>query len=168
MSKEVIRDDAEIRSPRLWKQRGWVAEIVDDEDGGGWAVAMTRDGDEEPVLVVPWVMGRNKKDPKPLNESDFFSQLKAAQDVLRRREQQQRAALRRSIRVYLDNGDELQVVLDVIADEWEPRAELSAIDRVGNEVARVDASPGFKLSRESAKAWVKAGFPAMDSDGGAG
>ena len=61
---------------RTWSGRGWTAEIVENEDGGGWALSMTRDGNTEPTLVVPWVMGRNKKDPKPLNQKVYSIMMK--------------------------------------------------------------------------------------------
>ena len=60
------------------------------------------DLDDEPLLVVPWVMGRNKKDPKSLNELDFRTQLKAARDFRIRMQNQRRAVFRKSFMVYSD------------------------------------------------------------------
>ncbi len=141
-----------------WHDLGWNAEVVLDEDGGGWALSMTRDGDDEPVLVVPWVMGRNKKDPKPLNDSDFRTQVKAAQDFLTRSEYQRRTAFRRSYRV--DGGDRgiVVVVFDVIPDDIDPVGLLTAEDLYGAELARFEVPPQFQLSRTRAAAWVASGF----------
>jgi hypothetical protein len=44
--------------------------VIKNDDG--WAVAMTPDGGQvEPALVGPWTMGRDKKNPKPLDSSAF-------------------------------------------------------------------------------------------------
>ena len=45
--------------------------VIKNEDDDGWAVAMTPDGQAEPALVGPWTMGRDKKNPKPLDSSAF-------------------------------------------------------------------------------------------------
>lgn len=148
----------DIHTPTLWTGRGWTAEVVRNEDGGGWALAMTRDDHDEPILVVPWVMGRNKKDPKPLNKADFGTQLKAAKDFLMRREQQRRWAHRVSRDVVCDDGERVRVVFDVIPDETEPQGELVALDTLGEEIARVGCPPGLKLTREVARQWVEGGF----------
>ena len=42
-----------IREPRLWRDNGWTAKVVKNEDDDGWAVAMTPDGQVEPALVGP-------------------------------------------------------------------------------------------------------------------
>ncbi len=142
-----------------WSDAGWTARIVEDEDGGGWAVSMTRDGDDLPVLVVPWVMGRNKKDPKPLNAADFRTQLKAARDFLRRAEHQRRMAHRKSFRVQDPEGGVVTVVFDIEADEFEPVGVLTAEDDLGDELARHELPPGFQLRRDWARQWVAAGLP---------
>lgn len=149
-----------------WTGKGWTAQIVENEDGGGWAVAMTRDGDREPTLVVPWVMGRNKKDPKPLNQLDFNSQVKAAQDFVDRREQQRRMAYRVSRDVVTKNGEWLRVIYDVIPDEYDPSAELVALNRAKEEVARATCPIGFNLTRETALAWANGGFEDIYGGGG--
>jgi len=142
-----------------WSGDGWTARIIDHPDDEGWALSMTRDGDDEPVQIVPWVMGRNKKDPKPLNEHDFRTQLKAAKDFLIRRENQRRAAFRKSFTVYTANDEPISVVFDVIPDEFEPEGVLTATDAMGDELARHTLPPGFKLTRTWAKAWVADGLP---------
>ncbi len=49
--------------PRLWRDNGWTARVVKNEDDEGWAVEMIKDGEPEPALVGPWTMGRDKKNP---------------------------------------------------------------------------------------------------------
>ena len=56
-----------IHDPTFWRDNGWTARVIKNEDDEGWAVAMTRDGEAEPALVGPWTMGRDKKNPKPLD-----------------------------------------------------------------------------------------------------
>ena len=41
--------------------------MIKNEDDEGWAVAMIKDGEPEPALVGPWTMGRDKRNPKPLD-----------------------------------------------------------------------------------------------------
>lgn len=138
--------------------KGWTAEIVKNEDDDGWAVAMTKDGYDEPILVVPWVMGRNKKDPKPLNVADFGTQVKAAQDYLTRRENQIRTRYRRSVDVLDGEGDRIHVVFDVIPDEFEPEGELVATGETGHEIARVGCAASLKLTSAVAQKWVDGGY----------
>lgn len=136
-----------------------------NEDGGGWALAMTRDGHDEPVLVVPWVMGRNKKDPKPLNKADFATQVKAAQDFLTRREWQIRRASQQSVDVTAASGERVRVVFDVIPDEWEPEGELVAWSAAKTELGRASCPATLKLTPSVALDWVDGGFEAVRNDG---
>ncbi len=55
--------DEEVMEPGLWKKSGWIARVIKNPDDDGWAVEMTRIGDDEPALVGPWTMGRDKKNP---------------------------------------------------------------------------------------------------------
>ena len=55
--------DAAVREPRLWREDGWTARVVKNEDDDGWAVEMIKDGKSEPALVGPWTMGRDKRNP---------------------------------------------------------------------------------------------------------
>lgn len=153
-------------SDRTWTGLGWTARIVENEDGGGWAVAMTHDDHDEPALVVPWVMGRNKKDPKPLGEADFRTQVKAAQDFLTRSQQQIRRAHRRTARAQGPDGEPLLVVFDLISDEFEPQGVLVATNGIGDEVGRAACPPSLKLSRTTAQSWVDSGFRDVYSDEG--
>ena len=105
---------AAVHEDRLWIDNGWTARVVKNEDDEGWAVEMIKDGEPEPAPVGPWTMGRDKKNPKPL---------------------------------------------DSAADEDDPYAELSALDAAGGvELARVRVGAGFRLSAQSASAWIESGF----------
>ena len=69
---------ASIQQPRLWQDDGWTARVIKNEDDDGWAVEMTKDGEPEPALVGPWTMGRDKKNPKPLDATAFHTLVKTA------------------------------------------------------------------------------------------
>src|SRR5436190_23717824 len=88
-----------VNEPRLWVQRGWTARVIKNEDDDGWAVEMIRDGQSEPALIGPWTMGRDKKNPKPLDGNAFNTLVKAASEVVLRHEQQLQASLHKTITV---------------------------------------------------------------------
>ena len=48
----------------------------------------------------------------------------------------------------------VEVRLDIVPDEYEPFAHLSAFDEYGEEIARVRVRPDFKLNARTAGAWV--------------
>ena len=77
---------------RLWQNEQWTAQVIKNEDDDGWAVAMYKDGASEPALVGPWTMGRDKKNPKPLDATAFITLVKTAGEFVRRQEQQLHAA----------------------------------------------------------------------------
>lgn len=83
---EVGEKGEPIHEARLWRDDGWTAQVIKNEDGEGWAVAMYQDGQSEPALVGPWTMGRNKVDPEPLDNEAFLTLIKTASEVLRWRE----------------------------------------------------------------------------------
>jgi len=149
--------DAKIEQARLWRDNGWTAHILKNEDDDGWAVAMTRDGASEPALIGPWTMGRDKKNPKPLDVNAFNTLVKTASEFVRRSEQQLHATLHQSIAVTSRNA-RITVLLDIVPDEENPTATLTAQDDGGDELAKIRVSPGFKLSRASATAWADGGF----------
>ena len=91
---DLDTQDESIHEPRLWRDGEWTATVIKNEDDEGWAVAMTKVGEVEPALVGPWTMGRDKKNPKPLDKSAFNTLVKTAAEVLRRHEQQLHALLR--------------------------------------------------------------------------
>jgi hypothetical protein len=146
-----------VHEPRLWRDLGWTAEVIPNEDGEGWAVAMSRYGEEDPALVGPWTMGRDKKNPKPMNDYDFRALVKAASDVLKRHEQQLRAQLHRSVVVHGADGW-TEVTLDIVPDEEEPYAVLAARNERGERLAEERVSAAFRLNEASAAKWVAGGF----------
>ena len=150
-------DDAKIEEPRLWRDNGWTARVIKNDDDEGWAVAMIKDGEAEPALVGPWTMGRDKKNPKPLDTAAFNTLVKTASEVLRRHEQQLHAMLHKSVFVNADAG-RIEVILDIVPDEDDPYALLSARDEYGEPLAEVRVAPNFKLSPSSASAWIEGGF----------
>jgi hypothetical protein len=76
-----------IHQDRIWSDTRWTARVIKNEDDDGWAVAMMLHGESEPALVGPWTMGRDKKNPKPLDVSAFNTLVKTANEVIRRHEQ---------------------------------------------------------------------------------
>jgi hypothetical protein len=150
---------SDIREPRLWRSDGWTARVIKNEDDEGWAVEMTRDGEAEPALVGPWTMGRDKKNPKPLDTSAFNTLVKTASEVLRRHEQQLHAMLHKRVTVSTASGD-VTVTLDIVPDEYEPHALLAAVDDAGESLAQVKTAPNFKLTQASAAKWIDSEFAA--------
>ena len=146
-----------IQEPRRWRSDGWTAQVIKNEDDDGWAVAMTRDGASEPALVGPWTMGRDKKNPKPLDNNAFNTLVKTAGEFVRRSEQQLHATLHQSIAVTAQSG-RVTVSLDIVPDEDNPYATLSAANDCGESLAQVRVAPSFRLNRSSAVAWVDGGF----------
>lgn len=152
-----------IQEPRLWSADGWTARVIKNEDDDGWAVAMTKDGASEPALIGPWTMGRDKKNPKPLDGNAFSTLVKTAHEFVRRSEQQLHGALHQSIAVTA-LGRRITVALNIIPDDENPTARLSAQDEGGEMLASVRVAPSFKLTRSSAVAWAEAGFAKPASD----
>jgi len=149
---ESVNRDA-INEPRLWTGKGWTARVIKNEDDEGWAVAMIKDGESDPALVGPWTMGRDKKNPKPLDAAAFNTLVKTAAEVLRRHEQQLHAQLHKQFSVNTPSG-RVCVTLDIVADEYEPYAILAASDAAGEEIASVRVAPNFRLTPASAAAWI--------------
>ena len=146
-----------IHSPRQWRDNGWTAQVIKNEDDDGWAVSMTKDGEAEPALIGPWTMGRDKKNPKPLDTNAFNTLVKTAAEVLRRHEQQLHAIMHKNVVITGEQG-RIRVTLDIVPDEYEPYALLTAFDAYDEQLAQVSVSPGFKLNVNSATAWIDADF----------
>jgi len=146
-----------IQEPRTWCNDGWTAQVIKNEDDDGWAVAMTRDGAREPALVGPWTMGRDKKNPKPLDVNAFNTLVKTASEFVRRSEQQLHASLHQSITVTAAAG-RITVSMDIEPDDDNPSAQLTARDEGDEVLAQVRVAPSFKLNRSSALAWVEEGY----------
>jgi hypothetical protein len=143
--------------PRLWRDDGWTARVIKNDDDEGWAVEMIMDGEAEPALVGPWTMGRDKKNPKPLDTPAFHTLVKTASEVLRRHEQQLHATLHKSVIVKSASAT-ISVTLDIVPDEDDPYALLAAQDESGEQLAEVRVAPNFKLTRVSAADWIEADF----------
>jgi hypothetical protein len=152
-----ISEDRKEQEPRLWRDDGWTARIIKNEEDDGWAVEMTLDGQAEPALVGPWTMGRDKKNPKPLDSPAFITLVKTANEVLRRHEQQLHATLHKSVKIDAAAG-RLTIKLDIVPDEDEPYAVLSAYDEFGEQLAQVHVAPTYKLSVQRASEWASGGF----------
>ena len=148
---------AAIKEARLWRDNGWTARVIKNNDDEGWAVEMILDGRSEPALVGPWTMGRDKKNPKPLDAAAFNTLVKTAFEVVRRHEQHQHALHHKTEWVETDSGRVL-IKLDVVPDEDDPHALLSAQDADGRELASLRVAAGFKLNARSAGAWVERGY----------
>ena len=154
---DTLEDSSRVHEDRLWIDVGWTARVIKNEDDDGWAVAMTRDGEREPALVGPWTMGRDKKNPKPLDTAAFNTLVKTASEVIRRHEQALHAAMHKQLYVTTDDA-RLLVTLDIVPDEFDPHAVLAAQDEFGDPLARVKVRPDFKLTQASASAWIENGF----------
>src|SRR3982751_5355825 len=118
---------------------------------------MFKDGEREPALVGPWTMGRDKKNPKPLDVAAFNTLVKTASEVLRRHEQQLHARLHKRQAVNTEAGRWI-VALDIVPGEFDPSALLAAQDDSGEPVAQVKVRPDFRLDAASAAAWIEGGF----------
>ncbi|EJO53669.1 hypothetical protein BURMUCF2_A0398 [Burkholderia multivorans CF2] len=154
---DLPTDDTRIHEDGLWRDNGWTARIIKNEDDDGWAVEMIKDGEAEPALVGPWTMGRDKKNPKPMDAAAFRTLVKTATEVLMRHEQQRRAMLHKQVTVWAGDS-EVSVTLDIVPDELEPYAELKAFDPYGELLADAKVSAAFTLNKASATRWVESGF----------
>jgi hypothetical protein len=150
--------DDEIMEPTRWKKSGWIAQVMKNEDDDGWAVAMTRVGDPEPALVGPWTMGRDKRNPKPLDASAFSTLVKTASEVLRRHEQAARERLHRTLSFTTTSGQRVRADLDIAPDDDDPHAMLVIRDDATDEVIRSGrVSAGFKLTASTAQRFIASG-----------
>jgi hypothetical protein len=120
-------------------------------------VEMTKDGEVEPALTGPWTMGRDKKNPKPLDTNAFHTLVKTASEFVRRHEQQLHAQLHQSVVLNAASG-RITVTLDVVPDDDDPHAWLAAADVSGEELARFRVAANFKLDQRRATMWAEDGF----------
>jgi hypothetical protein len=158
MSDQTGAVEEDVMEPAFWRKNGWSARVIKNEDDDGWAVEIRKAGIPEPVLVSPWVMGRDKKNPKPFDQPSFMTFVKTASEVLDRSARQHAAAMKKCASVAWD-GIWYDVSLEQIADECEPHAILTAVDGAGQIVARHRVASHYQLSRERAGEWAKNGFP---------
>ncbi len=145
----------EQMEPGYWRKSGWIARVIKNEDDEGWAVEMTRIGDDEPALVGPWTMGRDKKNPKPMDAPSFATLVKTAGEILLRHEQSARERLHKSLVYTADDGTRVRLDLDLVEDDDDPHAVLSACDDVTGELLKSErVVPGFKLSAAAGERFV--------------
>jgi hypothetical protein len=156
-TQHALDDNAFAQEPRLWQNETWTAKVIKNDDDDGWAVAMFKDGESEAALIGPWTMGRDKKNPKPLDGNAFITLVKTASEFVRRSEQQLHATLHQSVTVNCREG-RITVLLDIVPDDDNPYATLSAQDEGGDTLAEMRVDAGFKVNRNTAQAWVDAGF----------
>lgn len=149
-------DDA-IHDPRLWRDDGWTARIIKNVDDDGWAVEMTRDGESEPTLVGPWTMGRDKKNPKPIERPAFHTLVKTANEFRRRSEQQLHAQLHKTVMITVAESS-IRVTLDIVPDDDFPYADLRAWDDMGELLAHAQVAPNYRLTEESATRWASGDY----------
>ena len=150
--------EIEITEPTRWQKDNWIAQVMKNEDDDGWAVAMTRVGDSEPALVGPWTMGRDKRNPKPLDASAFATLVKTATEVLLRHEQALRARLHKTLTFSTEADQRLRADLDIAMDDDDPHAILSVTDEATAEsVRRGRVRPDFKLSASTVARFVRTG-----------
>jgi hypothetical protein len=156
-------NDQGEQSDRLWKRDGWIARVIKNEDDEGWAVEMSRVGDAEPALVGHWTMGRDKKNPKPMDHSSFQTLIKTATEVMVRHEAAAKSRLHRSVTCGDDRG-RFKVDLDIARDEDDPHAMLTAFDEAtGEQLRSTRVSAGFKLTASSAQRFALTGHTGEDS-----
>jgi hypothetical protein len=146
-----------IHQDRVWSDERWTARVIKNEDDDGWAVAMTLHTESEPALIGPWTMGRDKKNPKPLDVSAFNTLVKTASEIIRRHEQQLYSQLNRNVTVSAGER-RIRVALAIVPDDEGATASLLATDDFGDELGQVGVSPTFKLNAGSALAWIESGF----------
>jgi hypothetical protein len=146
-----------LQQARLWSDEQWTARVIKNEDDDGWAVAMYLAGQSEPALVGPWTMGRDKKNPKPLDTAAFHTLVKTAKEFIRRSEQQRHAELNKNVTVTV-GGSRIRVALAIVPDDEGATATLRAQTELGEELAQVRVALTFKLTVDSAQMWVESGY----------
>lgn len=144
----------EINEPRRWRRGGWTARVVKNEEDDGWAVEMLRDGNAEPALVGPWTMGRDKKNPKPLDHNAFNTLVRTATEFVRRSEQHARAQVHKTFAYTHADGRRIRADLDIEGSEDdEPRATVVLFDAITNEeIARKVVPVTFRLTAQTVDA----------------
>lgn len=151
-------DTLDIMEDTRWQKSGWIAQVIKNEDDDGWAVAMTRVGDSEPALVGPWTMGRDKKNPKPLDANAFATLVKTANEILMRHEQSAHAMMHKSRTITNDSGLRIRVNFDIVEDEDDPHAMLTATDEEsGEQLRNKRVRPDFTFNESNAQRFVRSG-----------
>ncbi len=157
MRDEQTPAEPDVMEPTFWRKDGWTARVIKNEDDDGWAVEIHKLGISEPALISPWVMGRDKKNPKPFDGPAFATFVKTASEVLDRSARQKDQALKKKLAIAW-GGRWYEVVVELVPDEYEPYSTLCAIDDGGVTVAKHRVGANFKFNRDVANAWVQGGF----------
>jgi hypothetical protein len=145
----------DVMEPRLWRRAGWTARVVKNHEDDGWAVEMTREGDPEPALVGPWTMGRDKKNPKPLDQGAFTTLVKTAKEVLRRHEQAEHARRHKGFDYDRADGTRIACSLDAAGDEDDPHAILTCTNAVtGEKIGQGRVPMRFKMTATSVERFL--------------
>lgn len=148
----------DVMEPMYWRKNGWTARVIKNHEDDGWAVEITRAGDPEPALVGHWTMGRDKKNPKPIDEAGFATLVKTATEVRKRHEQAARALLHRSLSFTTADGQSVRVNVAIAADDDDPHAMISVYDAATDELIRSGrVGTAFKLSATTAQRFMKTG-----------
>ena len=158
MNEQSTPAEPDIMEPTLWRKNGWTARVIKSDDDG-WAVEIRKAGLTEPALISPWVMGRDKKNPKPFDGPAFATFVKTASEVLDRSARQHDAAMNKRLAIAWE-GRWYDVTLELVPDEYEPYAVLSAVDDGGQVVAKHRVAANYKFNRDLANDWVRGGFTA--------
>ncbi len=142
---------------RRWCEGGWTARVIRNESDDDWAVEILRDGEPEPVLLVPWRAGRDEQGPALLDQAAFAALVKSAADILQRHQRQVHTRLHKRLTVSLQ-GCQWELRLDIVPDEYEPHALLTAFDESGEQFAQERVRPDFTLTEAVAQAWIEGDF----------
>ena len=160
MSNPIEQDEdaaGAIKEPRLWRDNGWTARVIKNEDDDGWAVEMTPTASPSRRWSAPgpWGATRRIRSRSTRRPSTRWS-----------RPPPRWCAATSSTctpsctsRIDVTTADgRISVTLDIVPDEDDPYAMLTAIDRDGVEQARQRVAADFRLSATSAAAWIESGY----------
>ncbi len=148
----------DVMEPRFWRRLGWTARVRKHDDDDGWAVEMTRVGDAEPALVGPWTMGRDKKNPKPLDQGAFTTLVKTASEVLRRHEQHARAQVHKAFVYDRADGQRVRCLLDVAGTDEDPHSVLTCTDDItGEPIGSGRVAVRFRMTATSVERFLANG-----------
>ena len=146
-----------IHEARLWSENGWTARVIKNEDDDGWAVEVRRDNKSEPLLLAPWNTDHDLRNPRPLDQSAFNGLVKTAAEIQQRHEQQIHARLHKRLTVNTPDS-QWEVTLEIVPDEYEAHALLTAFDESGALITQERVAPDFKLTAAVAQTWIENDF----------
>jgi hypothetical protein len=126
--------------------------VIKNNDDEGWAVEMIKQGEAEPALVGPWTMGRDKKNPKPLDTNAFNTLVKTAARCCAATSS---SCTPRCTRVRRQTAaGRITVTLDIVPDDDDPHACWRRSMPPATELARVRVAPASSSAPGSAAGWV--------------